>query len=223
MQPSVISWYDANASRLAATYEAVPPTPAREWLADLLPPLPALVVDVGAGTGRDAGAFAAAGYDVVAVEPSPGMRAEAERRHPSSRIRWLPDSLPGLNTASRLGLAADVVSLSAVWQHVARPDRSRAFRKLVALLRSGGLLALTLRHGPDDGRGGHPVSLAEVEALARDHGMQMLRAVGAADRQGRPDISWTSVVLRLPDDGTGALPLPRHLILADAKSATYKG
>lgn len=218
----MVSWYDANAGRLATVYEAVPSTPTREWLADLLPAPPALVVDVGAGTGRDAGAFAAAGYDVVAVEPSPGMRAEAERRHASPRIRWLPDSLPGLAATSRLGLAADLVSLSAVWQHVAPPDRPRAFRKLVGLLRSGGLLALTLRHGPDDGRGGHPVSLAEVEALARDHGMQVLRAVGSADRQGRPGVSWTSVVLRLPDDGTGALPLLRHLILADAKSATYK-
>ena len=143
----------------------------------------------GAGTGRDAGAFAAAGYDVVAVEPSPSMRAEAERRHASSRIRWLPDTLPGLAATSRLGLAADLVSLSAVWQHVAPPDRPHAFRKLVGLLRSGGLLALTLRHGPDDGRGGHPVSPAEVEALARSHGMQVLRAVGAADRQGRPGVS----------------------------------
>ena len=222
MSSSVISWYDVNAARLATVYEAVPPTPTREWLADLLPAAPALVVDVGAGTGRDAGAFAAAGYDVVAVEPSPGMRAEAERRHASSRIRWLPDSLPSLAATSRLGLAADLVSLSAVWQHVAPLDRPRAFRKLVGLLRSGGLLALTLRHGPDDGRSGHPVSLAEVEALARDHGMQVLRAVEAADRQGRPGVSWTSVVLRLPDDGTGALPLLRHLILADAKSATYK-
>jgi len=219
---SAISWYDANAGRLAAVYEAVPPTPTREWLADLLPAPPALVVDVGSGTGRDAAAFAAAGYDAIAVEPSLGMRPEAERLHASSRIRWLPDSLPGLTATSRLGLAANVVSLSAVWQHVAPPDRPRAFRKLVGLLRSGGLLALTLRHGPDDGRGGHPVSLAEVEPLARDDGMQVLRAVESADRQQRPGISWTSVVLRLPDDGTGALPLLRHLILADAKSATYK-
>lgn len=222
MSSSVISWYDANAVRLAAVYEVVPPTPTRTWLADLLPAPPALVVDVGAGTGRDAGAFAAAGYDVVAVEPSPGMRAEAERRHASPRIRWLSDSLPSLAATSRLGLAADLVSLSAVWQHVPPPDRPRAFRKLLELLRSGGLLALTLRHGPDDGRGGYQVSLAEVEVLARDHGMQVLRAVKAADRQGRPGVSWTSVVLRLPDDGTGALPLLRHLILADAKSATYK-
>lgn len=203
-------------------YEAVPPTISRDWLADLLPHPPALVIDVGAGTGRDAGTFAAAGYEVIAVEPSSGMRAEAERLHPSPRIRWLTDSLPGLVTTSRSGITANIVSLNAVWQHVSPADRPRAFRKLVGLLRSGGLLVMTLRHGPDDGRGAHPVSLAEVEALARNHGLQVLRAVPSPDLQGRPEISWTAVVLRLPDDGTGALPLLRHLILIDAKSATYK-
>ena len=222
VQPSAISWYDAHASRLAVAYEAVPPTVTRDWLADLLPPPPAVIIDVGAGTGRDAGAFAAAGYEVIAVEPSTAMRAEAEARHPSPRIRWLADSLPALTTASRWGVAADVVSLSAVWQHVAPADRVRAFGKLVSLLRSGGLLVMTLRHGPDNGRGGHLVSLAEVETLARNHGMQMVRAVPSPDLQGRPDISWTAVVLRLPDDGTGALPLLRHLILQEAKSATCK-
>lgn len=185
----------------------------RDWLADLLPSPPAVVIDIGAGTGRDAGAFAAAGYEVIAIEPSSGMRVEAERRHPSPRIRWLTDSLPGLTTASRAGLAADVVLLSAVWQHVAPTDRPRAFRKMVSLLRSGGLLAMTLRHGPDDGRGGYPVTLAEVETLARDHGMQVVRTVASPDLQGRSDVSWTAMVLRLPDDGTGALPLLRHLIL----------
>lgn len=189
VQPSVVSWYDSNASQLVGAYEAVPPTIIQGWLADLLPSPPALVIDVGAGTGRDAGAFAGAGYEVIAIEPSAAMRAEAEARHPSPRIRWLPDSLPTLTTASRSGVAADVVSLSAVWQHVASADRPRAFRKLVGLLRSGGLLVMTLRHGPDDGRGGHPVSLVEVETLARSHGLQVVRAVPSPDLQGRPDVS----------------------------------
>ncbi|MBL6080320.1 class I SAM-dependent methyltransferase [Belnapia sp. T18] len=200
----------------------MPPTTTRDWLADFLPGPPAVVIDVGARSGRGAGAYAGAGYEVIAIEPSTGMRAEPEARHPSPRIRWLADSLPALTTTSRSGVAADVVSLTAVWQHVAPADRPRVFRKLVGLLRSGGLLVLTLRHGPDDGRGGHPVSLAEVETLARSHGLQVVRAVPSPDLQGRPDISWTAVVLRLPDDGTGALPLLRHLILQDAKSATYK-
>ncbi|ONG57897.1 hypothetical protein BKE38_03780 [Pseudoroseomonas deserti] len=222
MQPSVVSWCDSNASRLAAAYEAVPSTVTRDWLVDLLPSAPAVVIDVGAGTGRDAGAFAAAGYEVIAIEPSTGMRAEAERLHPSPRIRWLADSLPRLTTTSRCGITADVVSLSAVWQHVPPADRPRAFRKLVGLLRLGGLLVMTLRHGPDDGRGGHPVSLTEVEFLALAHGMQVVRTVPSPDLQGPPEISWTALVLRLPDGGTGALPLLRHLILMDAESATYK-
>ncbi len=219
---SVVSWYDAHAGRLAVPYEAVPPAPTWPWLADLLPFAPAVVVDVGAGTGRDAAAFAALGHEVVAVEPSAGMRAQAARLHPSPRIRWLADTLPALAATTRAGVTADLVLASAVWQHVAPADRPRALRKLAGLLRPGGLLALTLRHGPDDGRGGHPVSLAEVEALARDHGVAVLRAVPSPDLQGRPDVSWTAVALRLPDDGTGALPLLRHLILADAKSSTYK-
>ena len=222
MEQSVVSWYDTNAHRLIPVYEAVPGTATRDWLADLLPAPPALVVDIGAGTGRDAGTFAARGYDVIAVEPSLGMRTEAGRLHPSARIQWMADSLPSLTAASRLGIAADVVSLNAVWQHVTPLDRPRAFRKLVGLLRSGGLLVLTLRRGPDDGRGDYPVSEAEIEALARSHGLQVLRTVETPDFQHRVGVSWTNMVLRLPDDGTGALPLLRHLILADAKSATYK-
>jgi hypothetical protein len=42
------------------------------------------------------------------------------------------------------------------------------------------------------------------------------------DQMGRAEISWTGVALRLPDDGTGVLPLLRHVILNDTKSATYE-
>lgn len=222
MQSTVVSWYDLNAVRLVTAYEALTPLPAQKWLQGLLPTEPALVVDVGSGSGRDAAAYAEAGHEVVAVEPSSAMRAEAVRLHPSARIRWLADSLPALATSTRAGFLADLVSMNAVWQHVAPTDRPRAFRKLVGLLRSGGLLTMTLRHGPDDGRGAYPVSLAEVKVLARDHGLEVVRTVTMADLMGRLDVSWTGVALRLPDDGTGALPLLRHLILLDSKSATYK-
>jgi len=48
----------------------------------------------------------------------------------------------------RLGLSFDVILLSAVWMHLPPADRPRAFRKLITLLKPGGLLALTLRLGP---------------------------------------------------------------------------
>jgi hypothetical protein len=68
----------------------------------------------------------------------------------------------------------------------------------------------------------HPVSLAELEELARGHGLVQVLVDETPDAQGRPGITWISVALRLPDDGTGALPLLRHVILNDAKSSTYK-
>jgi hypothetical protein len=42
------------------------------------------------------------------------------------------------------------------------------------------------------------------------------------DGLGRAEIAWTTLILELPDDGTGALPLLRGMILDDRKSATYK-
>jgi hypothetical protein len=42
------------------------------------------------------------------------------------------------------------------------------------------------------------------------------------DRSGRPDVRWQTVILDLPDDGGGALPLLRGVILRQEKSATYK-
>ena len=68
----------------------------------------------------------------------------------------------------------------------------------------------------------HPVWLVEVERLARDHGLAVVRVQRADDVLGRPDVWWTQVALRLPDDGTNALPLLRHVILHDDKSSTYK-
>jgi hypothetical protein len=110
-----------------------------------------------------------------------------------------------------------------VWQHVAPSDRERAFRKLAGLVRSGGLLALSLRSGPSPiARQMYPTSLDEVTRLARNHGFFIEKVRHATDQQGRPDVSWVCVALRLPDDGTGALPLLRHVILNDQKSATYK-
>jgi hypothetical protein len=67
-----------------------------------------------------------------------------------------------------------------------------------------------------------PTSAGEIEALARAHGMAVIRSVSATDRQGREDVSWTAMCLRLPDDGAGALPLLRGIILNDDKSSTYK-
>ncbi|MGI4799117.1 MAG: class I SAM-dependent methyltransferase, partial [Janthinobacterium lividum] len=71
---ALIGWYDSHAHDLVAAYEAVDPDRLHAWLVDLLPAEPGLVLDVGAGSGRDADWFARRGHSVVAVEPAAAMR-----------------------------------------------------------------------------------------------------------------------------------------------------
>ena len=218
-----ITSYEANAVSAAARFESHSAATLNGWLTDLLPKSPAVIMDVGAGSGRDAAWLASLGHEVLAVEPSAAMRAEARRLHPQENLRWIDGRLPDMAVPIRAGLSADAILLSAVWMHVRPADRPRAFRKLVSLLRPGGLLAMTLRNGPaEPGRGMHPVSLPEIERFAGDHGLAIVRVHREPDRQGRSDPSWICVAMRLPDDGTGALPLLRHIILHDDKSSAYK-
>ena len=218
-----IPHYEQHAPRLVEQYESLSFHDVHADLLDLLPPAGATVLDVGAGSGRDAAWFAANGYDVVAVEPSHAMLAHARRRHPSSRIHWLSDSLPDLANVRRLGLNFDLILLSAVWMHIPPTARQRALRKLATLLEPKGRIAISLRLGPADSeRAMHEVSLPELTGLAQQFGLRIVRTTDSQDKLGRPEVSWTNVVLGLPDDGLGALPLLRHLILADRKSSTYK-
>lgn len=189
----------------------------------MLPAPGATVLDIGAGSGRDAAWFAANGYEVVAVEPSDAMLAHANQLHKSSGIRWLSDSLPDLAKVRRLGLTFDFILLSAVWMHVSPTDRQQALRKLATLLAPKGRIAISLRLGaPDPERAMHPVSLQELSALAQQFGLRLVHTSDSPDKLGRSEVSWTTVVLGLPDDGLGALPLLRNLILVDEKSSTYK-
>lgn len=218
----ILAAYDRDAAALAVRYESLSAEVLWARVRDLIPVGPGrLALDVGAGSGRDAAWLAGQGYEVVAAEPADGMRAEGARRHPD--LRWIDDRLPALAAVHRLNLSYDLVLLSAVWMHLQPPERPRAFRKLAMLLKPGGVLVLTLRHGASEPvRAMYPTSLGEIEALAREHGLAVLRVLDEADGLGRSDVAWTTVVLRVPDDGSLGLPLVRGIVLNDDKSSTYK-
>jgi SAM-dependent methyltransferase len=182
---------------------------------------PGFACDIGAGSGRDANWLAAKGWDVIAVEPSSGMRELAmPKSHPN--VTWLDDSLPELSRLRALGHRFDLVLLSAVWQHLPPGQRERAFRILTELLKPGGTLVITLRHGSDEQenreRGFHPVSAAELAVFAQRRAVVMRDPITQPD-QTRVHVQWETVVFTIPDDGTGSLPLLRHIIVNDNKSA----
>ena len=218
-----IPHYEQNAQDLVNQYESLSFEDVHAGLLDLLPAPGTTILDVGAGSGRDAAWFAAHGYDVVAVEPSDAMRAGGQALHQSSRIHWLSDSLPDLAQVRRLGLTFDLILLSAVWMHVPPSSRERALRKLATLLAPNGRIAISLRLGaPDIARSMFEVTMPELSSLSQQFGLRLVRAIESQDKLGRTGITWTTAVFGLPDDGLGALPLLRHLVLVDEKSSTYK-
>ena len=219
----VVASYNAKAPTLVRDYEDLLFKQVHAPVLDLLPDPGAHILDMGAGSGRDAAWFAANGYNVLAAEPSAEMRNLGKSLHPSPNIRWLDDALPAQEKVLRSKLTFDLIWLSAVWMHVPPSARARAFRKLVSVMSPGGSMMLTLRQGPPPAdRPMEPATAADVEVLARRHGLQTVRSERIPDILGRDGIAWEVIWLRLPDDGTGALPLLRHVVLNDRKSSTYK-
>lgn len=219
-----IAGYDAEGADLAARYDSLRSENVHRAVAAFIPEGEGRVaLDVGAGSGRDAAWLKRLGFDVVAVEPAQGLRAAGMSLHAGDAIHWLDDRLPALAATHRLGLAFDLILLSAVFMHVRPEDRPRAFRKIATLLKPGGRLLISVRDGwGPTTRPMWPVSRGELEAYARAQGLAVLQIHDGDDAQGRPDVRWTTFVLQLPDDGAGALPLLRGIILNDEKSATYK-
>lgn len=85
------------------------------------------LLDVGAGDGTLAAAWADAGWRVVATEPEPSMREVAGVGHP--QLTMLGDGLPHLSFDDR---AFDVVTANFVLNHVSDPRVASAELRRVA-------------------------------------------------------------------------------------------
>jgi len=199
---AAIPWYDAHASEVAERYERLDFEEVHGWLIPYLPNrTDATVLDVGAGSGRDAAWFARRGHEVVAVEPSAGLRAEGERRHRHPRIRWINDRLPHLDKATLFADSFDLILLSAVWMHVKPSDRARAFDRMQNLLKADGMMVITLRQGlGENDRGMHGTTAEELRRLAAAHGAYVERLCESDDLLGRDAITWAQLAIRPRQD-----------------------
>jgi SAM-dependent methyltransferase len=181
----------------------------KPWL-DYLSELNALeklhILDVGAGSGRDARYLAQlTGVDnqpalVVAVEPAKGLAQIGKQTTEGLNVIWLDDLLPELVNVTALLHQYHLVLLSAVWMHLVPFERNQALASLSALMADNGLLIITLRHGEcDDERVMYPVSAAEVTELAQHFGLSVIRMTDKVqDSLGRSSVSWQILVLRKP-------------------------
>ena len=143
----VIEAYAAAARELIDRFNAVSSPDLFKPMIDLLPLARARVVDIGAGPGRDAAWLASMGHTVLAVEPVKEFRDAGMAAHSLSKIEWIDDRLPELIETKRRG-QFELVVLCAVWQHLDDRQRLVAMRSLAELTTHGGLVIMSLRHGP---------------------------------------------------------------------------
>lgn len=125
--------------------------PMRRWF----PPPPTRILEIGAGTGRDAAWFSTLGYRVTCVEPNRDLWPDG--------TDWLADGLPDLN---RVRGTYDLITIGAVWHLLPEHDRSAAFARIADLALPGARLILSLRIPPLSGA-------ADVVGIASHAGWQM--------------------------------------------------
>jgi SAM-dependent methyltransferase len=185
--------YAEEAEALIEQYEGIRFVDAHQQVLHLILTAQGRVLDIGAGTGRDAAVFAAMGHSVVAVEPTGALRSAAMRLHPSAGIGWVDDSLPELASLADRVECFDAVMLTAVWMHLDAEQRQRAMPRVAKLVRAGGVMILSLRHGPvPAGRLMFDVAAEETMELASAEGLSLILKGERQDGVlGRPGISWT--------------------------------
>jgi SAM-dependent methyltransferase len=186
--------YSEKAEALARQYESVSFEDVHGDILDLLPPSPARALDIGAGTGRDAAALFARGYQVTAVEPTPEFRAIGQSLHENATIAWIDDMLPELSAVRG---TFDFILISAVWMHLNAEQRAHAMARVAALLREDGLLVVSLRHGPiPEGRIMFEVTVAETVALAEAHSLTKIFSGTRPGRLDQPGVWWDRLAFR---------------------------
>ncbi len=189
--------YDRDAAKLVKQYESIPFEEMFGTLLRLFPASPCRVLDVGAGSGRDAAALAKRGHAVVAVEPTDAMRDAGRALHSDVSVDWVDDALPDL-TALRGPYAGpyDFILIQAVWMHLTEDERASSMRRVAGLLADGGGLLLSLRHGPvPEGRRMFDITPEETADLAKRCGLSLVERVVRGDLRGRGDVSWSFIRL----------------------------
>lgn len=189
------SFYNKNAAQLATKYDSlefenVHCSWRRYW-----PCRDAKVLDIGAGSGRDARWFVEQGCSVIAVEPANEFR-QLGTSNSSSQIQWLDDSLPALAKLRKLCQQYDLILVSTVWMHLSSVEREKSLAVLSELLSDKGKLVITLRHGGfDDGRNAYNVSDEQLEKLSSGLSLAVCHVAGGEDSLNRTNVYWQTVVL----------------------------
>ncbi|MEU1820561.1 class I SAM-dependent methyltransferase [Streptomyces roseifaciens] len=197
MPLSSTAGYGEAAEALVEQYESVSFAEVHRDVLHLFPQRPSSILDIGAGSGRDAAALARPGHRVVAVEPTAELRSRGQRIHAGQGVEWVDDALPELRVLRARDRRYDLVLMTAVWMHLDLQQWAAAREQVAGLLAAEGQVVLSLRHGPvPAGRRMFDVPVQETVALAAGHGLGAVHVSEREDPHGRQGVRWSYLGLR---------------------------
>jgi SAM-dependent methyltransferase len=229
MDRDTLEYYDRHAAEVADRYEL-----ASGGVASFFPFVfekGERVLDIGAGTCRDAAVLLGLGIDAHAVEPSSGLRKRAAALHPELAGRIFDGSLPGRLPPQVAG-PYDGILVSAVLMHVADAQLFDAAFAIRERLKADGKLLVTvpvqrgdLPAGVERDTAGRLMvmrSPAQLKLLFGRLGFTLESEWRSADALGRRGFDWATLSFRF--SGTAPRPIDRieSILNADRKVATYK-
>jgi SAM-dependent methyltransferase len=225
MDAPTLRYYEDHAGEVAPRYEAV-----AGGVSSFFPFVFARgerVLEIGAGTGRDAARLLALGVEVDAVEPSAALRERALANHPELEGRLFHGFLPG-GLPTDIRSTYDGILLSAVIMHIPNAELFDAAFQLRERLGRGGRLLLSMpierndvSPGDERDKRGRLMilrSVAQVRLLFERLGFSLDSEWTSADGEGR-DILWATLVFRLSEGRSRAIDRVESIINADRKVA----
>ena len=194
-----IEGYAAEAETLIPRFEALDTAEILAPVMEILPSRPSRILEVGAGTGRDAAWLAERGQEVVAVEPVEAFRRAGMALHRTPNIVWIDDRLPRLERVATTGMRFDLILAIAVWQHLRSDQHQPAIAALAGLAPTRGRIILSVRHGP--GSPTRPCFPADVDRIlgwTERAGFSTIlrrRAASVQQKNRAAGVTWTWLAL----------------------------
>ena len=136
------------------------------------------IVDIGAGSGHNAARMAAAGAEVLAIEPDPGKVAAA--RAAQGEVAGLRFAVGGAEAIPAADRSLDLATCFNSFHHIPEPLRDRAVDDLRRVLKPGGMAYI--QEPVATGSYYEIMRLIDDEAAAYDHVQAVLEGAVAAGR-----------------------------------------
>ena len=196
-----LSYYENNAKHLSLRYESTKVDNIHSLLLNTFPSKSSLL-EIGCGSGRDASFMHRKGYDVLAIDGSREMIAEAKLYHPE-----LADKLEVIKIPDEFYFelsSFDGIYSIATLMHLDKSMIDQTIEKVAMILKAGSKFLFSVSIQRDDlddqgkdEKGRYFTTMSEFEwgRCCEKHGMQLEHKEITGDGLDRDGIVWLTCIV----------------------------